>query len=54
MERDEVMIGDGTKERYCTYAPRADTVHRGHDFIFFVTVVIITGRRVCRRKSWGK
>jgi hypothetical protein len=54
MERDEVMIGDGTKARYCTYAPRADTVHRGHDFIFFMTVVIITGRRVCRRKSWGK
>ena len=25
---------------------RADTVHRGHDFIFFVTVVIITRRRV--------
>jgi hypothetical protein len=25
---------------------RADTAHSGHDFIFFITVVIITGRRV--------
>jgi hypothetical protein len=25
---------------------RVDAAHRGHDFIFFVTVTIITGRRV--------
>jgi hypothetical protein len=31
---------------------RADTAHMGHDFIFFVTVVIITGRR-CGAKKVG-
>jgi hypothetical protein len=44
--RDEVMGGDGTKHDAAQRCDEGGYCSQGSRFIFFITVVIITGRRV--------